>query len=207
MSMSIPMKKNKFLLLLSLFVLLAGCANNQEEPKNPEGTQAPVTKSHVTKFSLNNIDYTLPLTYQKLEADGWIVNTEIDEEIEPNKYVSKKFLRNGPHIIEVIFYNPTDKKIAMKDAWIAQIGSENREFGGDIPSDLTVEGEINLNSSLDDVLNHFGEHKLEKSAVYDTYTFEHDKSAKTVIKYNPEEASIRWLIITDFKEWFDKLKS
>lgn len=201
--MLIPMRKNKAICIIALsVVLLSACSINDNAEKDSDNEQVNevVNESYETKFSLDGINYRLPVKYETLEKNGWEVNTDIDMDLEPNTYVGKKFLRKGSYIIEVMFYNNTDSKIPMKDAMIAQIGSENREFGGDIPTDLTLKEGINLDSTIQDVIFVYGEYTLSEGEVYDTYTFEHDKSAKLQVKYDKAEQYIRWLIITDFKE-------
>ena len=201
--MLIQMRKNKLIkILLIVLLLFTGCseAKPEEKPNNDKDVTESAGKDYETKFTLKGINYRLPVKYETLEKNGWEVNTDIDMEIGPNKFIGKKFLRNESYIIEVIFYNHTDESIPMKDALIAEIASENREFGGDVPSDLTIRSNINLNSTLEEVIAEYGEYTLQEGEVYDTYTFTHDKSAKLTLKYDPEEDYIRWLIITDFKE-------
>lgn len=201
--MLIQMRKNKAILIIALsLVFLSACSTNDnaEKENTHEQENQVVNESYETKFSLDGINYRLPVKYETLEKNGWEVNTDIDMDLEPNTYVGKKFLRNGSYIIEVMFYNNTDSKIPMKDAMIAQIGSENREFGGDVPTDLTLKNGINLDSTIEDVISVYGEYTLSEGEVYDTYIFEHDKTAKLQVKYDKAEQYIRWLIITDFKE-------
>lgn len=201
--MLIQMRKNNTIMLIALsLVFLSACSTNDnaEKENTHEQENQVVNESYETKFSLDGINYRLPVKYETLEKNGWEVNTDIDMDLEPNTYVGKKFLRNGSYIIEVMFYNNTDSKIPMKDAMIAQIGSENREFGGDVPTDLTLKNGINLHSTIEDVISVYGEYTLSEGEVYDTYIFEHDKTAKLQVKYDKAEQYIRWLIITDFKE-------
>lgn len=201
--MLIQMRKNNTIMLIALsLVFLSACSTNDnaEKENTHEQENQVVNESYETKFSLDGINYRLPVKYETLEKNGWEVNTDIDMDLEPNTYVGKKFLRNGSYIIEVMFYNNTDSKIPMKDAMIAQIGSENREFGGDVPTDLTLKNGINLDSTIEDVISVYGEYTLSEGEVYDTYIFEHDKTAKLQVKYDKAEQYIRWLIITDFKE-------
>lgn len=198
------MKINKIILSLFLLLSLTACQEKKVEPKPEEKPNDQVENvsphQHETKFTLLEKEYTLPFLYEEIEKDGWASNTDLDEVLDPGKIIRNKFIRQGPYILRVSFYNKSTESLPLSKVWIAEIATENREFGGDIPSDLTLENGIHLNTPIKEALSHYKEYDKEESAVYETYTVKHDKSAKTTLIYDPKEDKIRWIELSDFHE-------
>ncbi len=199
------MKKTKLFLAFLLLLTLSACQEKEPEEKPVEENEVvekpqESAHHHQTKFTLLEKDYVLPFPYEEIQEHGWEANTDLDEILEPGKLIRNKFIRQGPYILRVSFYNMAEQELPLSKTWIAEIASENREFGGDIPSDLELENGINLDTSLEDALKHYEDYEKEESAVYETYRIKHDKSSETTIIYDPKEEKIRWIELSDFHE-------
>lgn len=159
--------------------------------------EIPIKKEMI--YSLLGKEYSLPSEYQKLKTDGWILEDNPSFILEGNKFIGKRFLRNGPHVLEVSFYNPEEEPSTLEESLISKIAAENRTFGSDIASDIKIMDRINFSTPIEEIIEDLGSYEVEESALFKTYIFEHDLLSKTEIRINVETNEIRWIIIENYK--------
>lgn len=192
------MKKNNLLVfVLIALVFLTACTKEVNEDSKPETPEAP--QHFKIKYKLLDKEYTLPTSYEELEKDGWILQDDPETVLEKETFIRNKFLRNGPYILDVSFYNPKDEDQKLSESLISSIGAENRSFGNDKASDLLVMDKVNFSSSIEDASKVLGEYSEESNAQFDTYIFQHDKLSKTEIKIDKDNNTTRWIIIESFR--------
>lgn len=202
------MKKNntyKVLGVLLIIALLSSCSvSTPEKPNNNTNPKDEVKEPFELTYVILDEMYTLPTSYETLKEDGWVLEDDEDQELASETFIRNKFIRNGPYILDVSFYNPSDEAKPLKESYIASIGAENRSFGHDLASDIVVQGFIDFETSIEDVIDEYDDYTLEESAQFKTYIFNHNKLSKTEIKVNQDDNSIRWIIIESFKNPLNK---
>lgn len=202
----IPMKKNKlfnfFLLGLISFSLFACAKVPDEKPLEnntaQESDNDPVQESDETHYKLLDKEYILPSSYQILKEDGWELEDNPEFLLEAGKIIRNRYVRKGPYILELTFFNPSDQEQRLEDSLVAGVAAENRTFGTDQASDIKVGNRINFETSLEEIENQMGDYNYEESAQFKTYIFEHNPLSKTEIKVDVDTNTIRWIIIENY---------
>ncbi len=192
--------KNNLKRILGVFlvlVMLTACSQKEE----PEETKPEEVKEtyDILKFTIRDEEFGLPVPYSEMVEKGWEVNTSIDEQIEPKKYMTNYFLRNKENIIKVSFYNPTDKPIDMKDGLIAEVAAENRTFGPDVAPNIVLYDTLTFDSSIDDFTKKFGEPTHSENSVFDIYEYQLSKLAKVEVKVSKDNGLIRWITLINYR--------
>lgn len=200
------MKINKFikygLLIIVLFSLVAcsGKTEGKGDPvDSPQDNTVVEPQSLEMVYSLLGKEYRLPTSYKTLKEDGWILEDNPTFILESEEFIKNRFVRNGSHILELNFYNPSDEAQKIEDSLVSSVAAENRTFGNDVASDILVHSLIDFESDIDQIVEKLGDYELEESAQFKTYTFQHDSLSKTEIKIEQDTESMRWIIIENFK--------
>lgn len=191
---------------MSIFFLVFSLIACSPPPKDTAPPVEPVPgpiepKEPVMKitYSLLGKNYLLPTSYQELKADGWILEDDAGFVLESGQFIKNRFVRNGPYILELSFYNPSDESLTLENSLVSSIASENRTFGKDKASDLKVHDLINFDTDIDSIIEKLGEYDLSESAQFKTYTFKHDPLSKSEIKIEQDTGLMRWIIIENFR--------
>lgn len=184
--------------------LLVGCSNEMinENPGESDNPIIDVPNEKIVTLSLNGDKVTFPILYRELEQMGWIVNTDINQQIEPNTFVPNFFLRKNDGIIRVSFYNPTNQTLDMKDAYISEIAAENRTFGPDKAIDIKVMETISWENSIDEISATLGEYKESQDALFKNYAFEINNRENITISFyldGRDGNQSRWIQVISYK--------
>lgn len=186
-----------------MFLLIACTSGKPKDDNNivDEPVETPLAEEQSLKmsYSLLDKDYILPTPYKTLKEDGWILEDDPTFVLESQEFIKNRFVRNGPHILELSFYNPNNEAQTLENSLISAVASENRTFGPDIASDIVVHDSINFETDVEIIIDLLGDYEHEESAQYDTYIFQHDSLSKTEIKIELDTDTTRWITIENFK--------
>ena len=186
-----------------LVVSLIACSPVSKDPDAPAQPGPGIVELEETKikmtYSLLGKNYLLPTSYQELKSEGWILEDDASFVLESGKFIKNRFVRNGPYILELSFYNPSNAPQTLEDSLVSSLASENRTFGQDKASDIIIHDVINFDSDIETIIDELGEYDLEESAQFKTYTFKHDALSKSVVKIEQDTGMLRWIILENFR--------
>ncbi|CAM2818068.1 hypothetical protein [Erysipelothrix tonsillarum] len=184
-------------IVLVLCFMLSGCTT---APDKPEVNQPPVNPYEMIAFTLGGKDYSLPVAYKTLLADGWEPTTDIEEELAANSYTDGYALRKDRNIIWISFFNDSDEAKYLEDTLIASISAENRESYYDDPVDIKVHGDISFDTPKAQIIEQLGSYTEAENARFKNLTFEHNKKATSVFKFDINSDRMEFIEITNYRK-------
>lgn len=183
------MKKIAIILCISMMSALAGCNKGVKEEKvntapkiEIESVEEKVVEEEDLTLSddlysfeiiMNGNKYKIPFKYEELKSEGWTIEYEETETLEPSQYglVSAED-KNGTHTM-LSLINFTKNVIELKDSYVGAIKID--EYYGLDNFEIILPKGITIGSSLEEIIEAYGEPSdTYESDLYTSITYEAD---------------------------------
>jgi hypothetical protein len=141
-------------------------------PPSSSPSSSPSSRSQVTgltelgkeleqyRFTLEGVAYQVPMRHTVFIDNGWVLDGFEDSIVEPDGYASM-FFEKGSVYITTFVHNHTEQERLATECWIDDVWiSRARSVHAQTP-DFSMPGGIKLGSSMEDIIQTYGEPSWE----------------------------------------------